>query len=81
MAEEHHHHDPHPHDPLEHLWRTADMLDTFVDRAKSELWQIYGERARVWAELIALGVEQKDIAERAGVDPSDVSRQLSERGL
>lgn len=81
MADQHPHDHPGHHDPLEHLWRTAEMLDQFVDRAQSELSQVYGERARVWAALVAQGVEQKEIADRAGVDPSDVSRALSERNL
>lgn len=69
------------HDHLRHLWHEEEVLERLSRKHKEALAIIFNERAEVWAALGLHGIEQKEIAERAGVDPSDVSRALSERGL
>lgn len=63
------------------LWIEEVVLDRLSKRAHEETAKLFDDRAEVWAKLVAAGVEQKEIAERAHVDPSVVSRALSERGL
>lgn len=70
-----------PHGHINVLWRIADGLEHVLTHTKAGVELIYEKRAEVWADLVLHGVEQKDIATRAGVDPSDVSRALSTRGL
>ena len=76
----HHHQRPAP-DPLDVLWRIDGTLEAIIEKGKEALELAFQKRGQVWADLVLHGVEQKEIAEHAGTDPSDVSRALSSRGL
>lgn len=70
-----------PNPRHETLWHLSDELVKTDEKLKELSADVYERRADVWALLYSEGVEQKSIAERSGVDPSDVSRALSERNL